>query len=515
MHNQQWAQLVNDTQIQITRWREAWAALPFLLLACFYVGAQPKQETPRLVWGSMAIINNRYWSEAMKKVGYESTTLMTSYAASINKKTDYDRYTDELVADQQEVLAFLKKMLPQMHQHMKYYVKDDKLKRWGLKRWIKGLGKRLEKMEAKLAADPTEYAFDFAYDYYVFLYTLLHYDIYHHSFLGGYLLYTALAPFEAFFLKLAGKKVVTLPFGGDSQQYSTYTDNIFKHTLLADYPLLARQETTIRKRVEYWTREADAMVVGFGTDGFGRWDVFPYSTLTIDTELWQPREHYTYHDGVNGPVKVIHTPNHRGVKGTEYILRMIDELKAEGLQIELILMERLQNDEVRRLMAEEADILVEQLIRGYALSGVEGMASGLPVITRLGDDYNTQAFRHYSYLNECPVVSSSVETFKDDLRALVMNPALREQLGRAGRAYVEKYHHQETAQYLFGSIYDKIWRDQPVDLIQLFNPLTSEFNHRKPMVTHPLVQNRIPATFLRHPSGPMTEGAEPDVVLTP
>jgi hypothetical protein len=160
------------------------------------------------------------------------------------------------------------------------------------------------------------------------------------------------------------------------------------------------------------------------------------------------------------------------------------------------LIEGVQNEEVRRVMVEEADILAEQFIdTHYALSAIEGMATGLPVLANLDYETYTRVFRRYSFLNECPVLSTSPETLKENLRVLITNPGLREELGRAGCKYVEKYHSEETAQYMFGAIYDKVWYGKDVDLINLFHPLKSEYNRRKPIVQHPLIENKLPANY--------------------
>jgi glycosyltransferase involved in cell wall biosynthesis len=141
----------------------------------------------------------------------------------------------------------------------------------------------------------------------------------------------------------------------------------------------------------------------------------------------------------------------------------------------------------------EVDILAEQfIVTCFGLSAIEGMASGLPVMANLENEAYTRVFRRYAFLNECPVLSSSPENLKGNLRLLVTRPELRRELGQAGRKYVEKYHSYETAQYLFGSIYDRILHGKEVDLINLFHPLTSAYCRAKPMIQHPLIENRIP-----------------------
>jgi glycosyltransferase involved in cell wall biosynthesis len=216
--------------------------------------------------------------------------------------------------------------------------------------------------------------------------------------------------------------------------------------------------------------------------------------ITIDTTLWRARRFYSPADGINDTVKILHTPNYRWFKGTEFLLRTVEELKADGLKIELLLIEKKPNDVIRCLMYEQADILAEQFIAtGYGLNGIEGMASGLPVMANLENEAYMRLFRRYSYLTECPVLSTTPETLKQNLRLLITNPQLREELGLAGRQYVEKYHSEETAHYMFGSIYDKIWYGKDIDLMNLFHPLLSEYNRRQPLVRHPLIENKLPA----------------------
>jgi glycosyltransferase involved in cell wall biosynthesis len=178
------------------------------------------------------------------------------------------------------------------------------------------------------------------------------------------------------------------------------------------------------------------------------------------------------------------------VKGTEYLINAVNELKNEGLQIELILLEKVKNDVVQKAM-HQVDILADQFIlTAYGLNAIEGMATGLPVMCNLEHEAYTRVFRRYAFLNECPILSTTPESLKSNLRLLITKPKLRRTLGEAGRKYVEKYHSYKTAQYLFGSIYDKILHGKNVDLINLFHPILSSYNKSLPYIKHPLVDNK-------------------------
>jgi glycosyltransferase involved in cell wall biosynthesis len=156
-------------------------------------------------------------------------------------------------------------------------------------------------------------------------------------------------------------------------------------------------------------------------------------------------------------------------------------------------LEGVTNKKVREILEKEADILVEQIIGGaYAMSAIEGMASGLSVITNLEFEDYTRVFRRYSYLNECPILSATPENIKTQIKTLVKNPELRNKLAKSSRKYVEKYHSETTAVFMFTNIYKKIWYDENIDLINLFHPLMKEsYNNQSAIIEHGLYENKL------------------------
>ena len=400
-----------------------------------------------LVWGPVPIINNKYWSEAMQRAGWNSRTLMSTYYPAINKRDDYDVFYEDLLGPT----------------------------------WLARVSRIVG-------------------PYLAHLYIVQKARVVHIPFSGGPLGRTRLWRCEAWLYRLAGVRTVVLPYGSDIYIYSKVVDPTVRNALLLSYPDAAKREVDVERRVRYWTRNADVIVMGFTMDGIGRWDIPSGNMVCIDTEVWKlPQE--SIGDRSNRLVRILHASNHRGAKGTEFILRAVEKLKAEGLDVELILAERISNDEVRRLMGE-VDILADQLILpGYGLNAIEGMASGLPVIANLEDRLATAVFRRYSFLNECPIVSASPETFLDVLRVLVKNRDLRKELKRAGRAYVEKYHSYAAAQYLFGSIYKK-FAGEDIDLMNLYHPHKSTYSRGKPVVSHPLIENKLPQSYFDNAEAP-------------
>lgn len=128
---------------------------------------------------------------------------------------------------------------------------------------------------------------------------------------------------------------------------------------------------------------------------------------------------------------ILHAPSVPEAKGTDYILEAIDALKSEGLLFNFLKIEKMPTKQLRRLLSE-ADILVDQLY-SMTVAGIasEAMASGCVVLARYVADYS-------KVITPCPVVNTNIFTFKDDLRALILDKDRRRELSEAGPDYVRR-----------------------------------------------------------------------------
>ena len=134
-----------------------------------------------------------------------------------------------------------------------------------------------------------------------------------------------------------------------------------------------------------------------------------------------------------GPVRVVHAPNHRHYKGTRYLIEAVERLQAEGAPIELELVEGVPNDEALRLY-RTADLIFDQCIVGFhGFFAIEAMAMGKPVMC-----YIRKPDRYLLDPEECPIVNARADQVLDTLRDLVRDRARLHELGRRGRRYVEK-----------------------------------------------------------------------------
>jgi hypothetical protein len=331
---------------------------------------------------------------------------------------------------------------------------------------------------------------------YITCWSLLNFDIFVLS-CNGYIFHRLKIAglnyrFENFLFTIARKKTVVIPFGADSYIYREIKSIELAHVLLWNYPKYGREQDAIERRVHYWTKHADVFIPGCMTpEGFGRWDVLTPSALCIDTSEWQQSTRNSLADGTNGTVVVTHAPNHRGIKGTEFIIEAIRVLQLEGVLVELRLIERQSNSEVKRILEYESDLHVDQIIlNGYGLNGLEAMASGLPVVLNLENGPYTRIFRRWSFLDECPAVSSSPEEIINDLRFLIQNPPVRHALGEASRIYARKHHDLEAFQFLFTSVIEYINGVKPT-LLDIYHPLFQQSSGETAAFRYFMKENRL------------------------
>ncbi len=412
---------------QAIAWTLRAAMAPFFLLALLLLYLLAHSRTvskarpgvkPRVVWACAAILNIKYASEALRQAGYMSKTLV---------------YLPSPIAEQ----------------------RDFDLYRWELLPFYRWLPRRLMQL-----VEP----------YVTFIYLLFHFDVFHFFYDGGVLLFVPLRFMEIQLLHLFGKKVVVMPYGADVHVLPRMRNPLFRFGQLYHYGHVAIPRMPLISRwIDYFSRYADCCVGSAAFDSLYRSDILPVNYVAIDTRLFRaPADYHPSTHGRNGPVVVVHSPNHRVIKGTEYIAAAVERLKAEGYRIEFRLLERMKNSEVRTLL-ERSDILVELLVSGYGLSAIEGMALGKPVISSFQGD--TRALKYYSYLDECPIVQADMGSVYEKLKWLVENPAARREIGGRSRRYVEKYHSYLSQQILWGEVYRKIWHGEEVDLMLLFHPL--------------------------------------------
>lgn len=133
---------------------------------------------------------------------------------------------------------------------------------------------------------------------------------------------------------------------------------------------------------------------------------------------------------------VAHAPSHRGIKGTAYVLEVFDQLKRDGVNFEILLIENVPNKLAIELYGN-SDILIDQLLcPGSGKLATEALACGTIVMGHM-------AYDKYPQNNpiDCPIIDVNPETLYAKLKDLILDFDFRNEHSKKGRPYVEKYLH--------------------------------------------------------------------------
>jgi glycosyltransferase involved in cell wall biosynthesis len=261
---------------------------------------------------------------------------------------------------------------------------------------------------------------------------LREFDVVHFNF--GRTLFPNAWPLDLPLLKRAGKAIF-MTFQGDDARQGDYSRSHFPITFATrvDENYYAGDEEK-RQRIRNLDRYADG-IFALNPDLLhvlpARAKFLPYAN--VDLDAWQPAMPQ------NAVPVVVHAPTHRAVKGSDLIIAAAKRLEAEGARFELVLVENMSHAEARRAY-ERADLAIDQLFAGwYGGFAVEMMALGKPVLSYLREsDFR---FLPEGMAADLPVIPVKPDEVFEKLKTWIGAPRERlQEIGRLGRAYVEKWH---------------------------------------------------------------------------
>jgi len=177
--------------------------------------------------------------------------------------------------------------------------------------------------------------------------------------------------------------------------------------------------------------------------------------FSIDTDLWTPLEKNGADKSTR--LRILHAPNHPNIKGTDALIAAIEQLKSEGLDIELILLRGVPNSEIREAMAD-ADLVADQFVIGwYAMFAIEAMAMGKPVLCYLREDLIELYVKAGLVAeDEIPLINTDLRDIAAKIRWAYHNREEIRALGRKGREFVKMHHSTEYVGSVFAEILNEI-----------------------------------------------------------
>ena len=233
-------------------------------------------------------------------------------------------------------------------------------------------------------------------------------------------------------LKRMGKRIVWWFVGDDSRWKPAYDQDLARYDLAPlhyGYPITPQE--LLPKMLRLRTAEALADVV-VNTPTQCALALRPYfdalhSPISLDR--------YAHNTEQRERPVLLHAPSHADKKGSSQILAVFDELRAEGLQFDVRLLDKVPHAEALQIYAD-VDVLVGQI--GAMTLGKQDrelMATGKVVVGGPDNSYPQ------NWPGDCPAVPAlRVDELRSALRAIIPDVQRRRELAAKGRAFVATRH---------------------------------------------------------------------------
>ncbi|SEC60121.1 glycosyltransferase [Bradyrhizobium erythrophlei] len=167
-------------------------------------------------------------------------------------------------------------------------------------------------------------------------------------------------------------------------------------------------------------------------------------------------------------LKVAHAPNHGHFKGTRLLIEAIDRLVKEGEKIELVSVQGVPNKKVIELFGA-SHVVADQFVAGFhGYTALEAMAMAKPVLCFLRDD------RMMVDPATCPIINTRPDEIYDVLKRCLRGELDLNEIGKAGRRYVEAHYSLQAVAARLGRLYCET-ADLPEDLRASLTRHVSEF----------------------------------------
>lgn len=264
----------------------------------------------------------------------------------------------------------------------------------------------------------------------IFIKALFTCDIFYYN-TGGHLL-----PFYLDYklIKFFNKKLVVLYLGSEIRHWYPYKQEM---KLLGYDELFATCIETYKQQrygsfkdkllnIKAGERYADLIL---SQPGLAQLQRRPYLKVTVGLYL---SEYLANIPSREVPL-IVHAPSSRGIKGTEFVIEALGKLNAEGIKFEFRLIENMTNSELMKLL-NEADIVIDELNSDtIGVLSTEAMATGNAVLTGYIADYVKIPL-------PCPVLNTNRTNIYENIKKLIVDIPLREQLAKDGVEYVAIHH---------------------------------------------------------------------------
>ena len=158
---------------------------------------------------------------------------------------------------------------------------------------------------------------------------------------------------------------------------------------------------------------------------------------------------------IDKKIKIIHSPTNRAAKGSDYILKALDNLQKKYKNIEVQIIEKIPYAQALQ-MYKEADIIIDQVLIGwYGGFGVEVMKMGKPLgVFIREEDLKFIPNDMAKDLKEA-IINLNPFNIEEELSKYIENTNLLYEKSKASLEYVHKWHDPLYVASLTKEVYER------------------------------------------------------------
>ena len=189
----------------------------------------------------------------------------------------------------------------------------------------------------------------------------------------------------------------------------------------------------------------------------------------LDSDLWNPNLLIPANNILpfsSDTVKIYHSmgnfdarseSGNKNIKCTHIYVPVIERLKEEGYNVELIFFKDVPNKQMRYYQLQ-ADIVVDMLTFGFFGANIrEAMMLGKPCVCYLRPEWLENIRREMpEYADELPVISATPDTIYDVLKDLIENTEKRREIGKLSRDFALKWHSADAGARRMEKLYSEL-----------------------------------------------------------
>lgn len=238
-----------------------------------------------------------------------------------------------------------------------------------------------------------------------------------------------------------GKRVIMHHWGSEARAYSWVSR-------YNPYTPFLNDEIKVRRRLEFLGKYIPNCIIS-DNEYYDVLKEYYQNVFIIRQSIDLLKVQYYGEQKSNSKFTIVHAPTNPKIKGTDYVLKAIEELR-DKYDFDFFLVQGMSHQEALKIY-QKADLIVDEILSGcYGILSIEAMALGKPVMNWICD------FMKETYPKELPIISVNPQNIKEKLEYAINNREMLRELGLRGRKYVETYHDISIISNQLSDLYKKI-----------------------------------------------------------